>query len=75
MENKTKKIEGIYFSNFHKERIIKINPLKKPMGWKAIYKDINGYFTFENSIKNIRGYFKLKEDINKIQLKEIEVLK
>ena len=71
MENKTKQIEGIYFSNFDKERIIKTNPLKKPMGWKAVYKDVNGYFTFEDSIRNIKGYFTLKSDINKIErLKE-----
>jgi hypothetical protein len=63
-----KQIEGIYFNNFQKERIIKVNPLKKPFGWRTIYKDNKGYFTFENGLYKIRSYFILKEDINKIEV-------
>jgi hypothetical protein len=67
-QKKYKQIEGVYFNNFQKERIIKVNPLKKPFGWKAIYKDSKGYFTFESGLNNIRSYFKLKEDLNKIEV-------
>ena len=38
----------------------------KPMGWKAVYKDNKGYFTFEG-INDIRSYFVLKDAKNIIK--------
>ena len=64
---KFKKVNYLYFSNYHKERLIKVtNIMKKPMGWKAVYKDVKGYFTFEG-VDEIRSYFVLEKDLKKIR--------